>query len=353
MAIFWDAPVAPDAQTFFMRDLPYPSNLGLLNLFGQQTHETDTIEMAEIQRTNRTARYRAWDGRVHKSSRDVGSESRIRFIPLSSSLDMGEYERLQYQYSTMGVAGGNEARLARAIYNDSAQLTREVQNRLELAWGDALSDGILTISEGGLTGSAGTLDFGVPGDHKTTVGTAWATVATAPALTDIQTVVDKYKDDNGFPPGWMATSTTARRNLRRNKQVIDAVFGSTGGRTQVSENELSTLLADEYDGLSLLASYDSNVDVDGVTTRTLAVDKVLFLPPNLDDLGHTAFGTTVTALELVNSAKVDFSFEEAAGIVGIVNKGDGIPFRQEVQVDALAMPVITGPMLLSILDVAP
>jgi hypothetical protein len=353
MAIFWDAPVAPDAQTFFMRELPYPTNLGLLNLFGQQTHDTDTIEMSEIQRTNRTARYRAWDARVHKSTRDVGSEAKIRFIPLSSSLDMGEYERLQYQYSTMGVSGGNEQRLARAIYNDSTQLTREVQNRLELAWGDALSDGILTISEGGLTGSAGVLDFGVPAGQKTTVGTSWATVATAPALTDIRTVVDTYSDNNGFKPGWMVTSTAQRRNLRANKQIIDAIYGSTGGRTQVTEAELNTLLASEYDGLTLLPAYDSNVDVDGVTTRTLAADKVLFLPPNLDDLGHTAFGTTVTALELVNSGKTEMSFEEAPGIVGIVNKGDGIPFRQEVQVDALAMPVITGPKLLSILDVVP
>jgi hypothetical protein len=352
MAIFWDAPVAPDAQTYFMRELPYPSNLGLLNLFGRQDHLTDTIEMAEIQRTNRTARYRAWDGRVHKSTRDVGSEGKIRFIPLSSSLDMGEYERLQYQYATMGVPG-NEARLARAIYNDSTQLTREVQNRLELAWGDALSDGVLTISEGGITGSAGVLDFGVPAGQKTTVGTSWATLATAPALTDIQTVIDVYKDANGFAPGFIVTSTAQRRNLRRNKQVIDAVFGSTGGRTQVSETELSNYLADEFEGITLLNPYDSNVDVDGVTTRTLAADKVLFLPPNLDDLGHTAFGTTVTALELVNSGKTELSFEEAAGIVGIVNKGDSIPFRQETQVDALAMPVITGPKLLSILDVAP
>jgi hypothetical protein len=353
MAIFWDAPVAPDAQTYFMRELPYPSNLGLLNLFGRQDHATDVIEMAEIQRTNRTARYRAWDARVHKSTRDVGSEARIRFIPLSSSLDMGEYERLQRRYAELGIVGGNEARLSDAIYQDSTQLTREVQNRLELAWGDALSDGILSISEGGLTGSAGTLDFGVPAGQKTTVGTAWATVATAPALTDIQTVVDTYVDANGNAPGFMVTSTAQRRNLRRNRQVIDAVYGSTGGRTQVSEAELSGLLADEFQGLTLLAPYDSNVDVDGATVRTLAADKVIFLPPNLDDLGHTAFGTTATALELVNSGRTELSFEEAAGIVGIVTKSDGIPFRQEVQVDALAMPVITAPKLLSILDVAP
>src|SRR5690349_14767046 len=104
MAIFWDAAVPPDAQTTFMREVPFGANLGLLNLFGRQDHQTDTIDFAEIVRTNRVARYRSWDGRVHVSERDAGSESRIRMIPLSSSLNMGEYERLQYQYSTLGVS---------------------------------------------------------------------------------------------------------------------------------------------------------------------------------------------------------------------------------------------------------
>jgi hypothetical protein len=353
MAIFWDAAVPPDAQTTFMREVPFGANLGLLNLFGRQDNDTDTIDFAEITRTNRTARYRSWDGRVHVSERDTGNESRVRMIPLSSSLNMGEYERLQYQYSTMGVSSPNEARLARAIYNDSTQLTNEVLNRLELAWGDTLTDGILTISEGGLTGSAGIVDYGVPAGQKTTVGTAWATVATAPALTDIQTVMDTYFDANGFFPAWMLGSLTMNRNLRRNKQVIDAVFGSTGGRTQVSAGELNNLLSSEFSGLTLLPAYNSSFDVDGVTTATMPADKVAFLPPNLDDLGYTAWGTTVTALELVNSSKVEFSFEEAPGIVGIVDKSEGIPFRQSVMVDALAMPVLANAKLLSILDVAP
>ena len=38
---------------------------------------------------------------------------------------------------------------------------------------------------------------------------------------------------------------------------------------------------------------------------------------NFAELGYTAWGVTVTSLELVNSAKVDLSFEQAAGIVGV------------------------------------
>jgi hypothetical protein len=349
--LFFDAPVENDALTAFVRQVPFDSNLGLTNLFGRRDVETNTVDFAEITRTNRMARYRSFDGRIHVSARDTGSEKRVPMIPLSTSLNMGEYERLQLQFAAL--QGGNTARLARAVYNDAEQLTREVQNRIEMAWGDTLSDGILTISEGGITGTAGITDYGVPANQKTTVGTAWTTVATAPALSDIQTVIDVRVDTNGNSrPGYMLTSNAQIRNLRRNKQIIDAVYGSTSGRTQVSLNELRTLLADEFNGLTLLNSYDSSFDVDGVTTRTIPNDKVMFLPADLENFGYTAWGVSATALELVNSNRSELSFEQAAGIVGVVIK-EGPPFREFVFTDAVAIPVIADARGLSVLDVIP
>lgn len=349
--LFFDGPVENDALTTFVRGVPFDSNLGLTNLFGRRETDTNTVDFSEIVRTNRTARYRSFDGRVHVSARDTGSEKRVPLLPLSSSLNMGEFERLQLEFARN--QGGNQARLANAVYNDAEQLTREAQNRIEMAWGDALTDGILTISEGGLTGSAGTVDFGVPANQKTTVGTGWATLATAPVLTDIQSVIDVRVDTNGNSrPGYMLTSNLQIRNMRRNKQVIDAVFGSTGGRTQVSLAELRGLLADEFD-ITLLNAYDSSFDVDGVTTRTMPNDKVAFLPQNLDDFGFTSWGVSATALALVQSKDSDMTFEEAPGIVGIIDIGPSIPYRQQVQVDGVALPIIADARGLSILDVAP
>jgi len=93
--------------------------------------------------------------------------------------------------------------------------------------------------------------------------------------------------------------------------------------------------------------------VDGSTVRTIPNDKVMFLPADLDNFGYTAWGVSATALELVNSAKVDFSFEQAPGIVGIIDKGPSVPFRQQVITDAVALPIIADALGLSILDVAP
>jgi hypothetical protein len=96
--------------------------------------------------------------------------------------------------------------------------------------------------------------------------------------------------------------------------------------------------------------YDSSVDVDGVSTRVLPANKVIFYPPAGQELGYTAWGVTATALELVGSNKSEMSFEQAPGIVGVVEKA-GPPYRQYTFVDAVGMPVIEQPNLLMVVTV--
>ena len=347
MAIFFDAPVEPDALTAFVREVPTPSNLRLTQLFGEPRQlDTNTVDFAEIVRTNRTARFRSFDGRIHVSERDVGSEKRVKLLPLSTSLSMGEYERLQLEFARTG--GTNQQALANSIYNDGENLTREVLNRMEQAWGDVLSDGKLTIDENGFQGEA---DFGVPaGNLVTPAGDPWPTVATADALTDLVTWVDAYIALNGFPPGAILTSQKITRLMQRNSEIINAVSGAAAQRTRVNSEELNDLFSSESLP-PLLPPYDTNVDVDGVTTRVINEDLLLFLPPNISDLGYTAYGVSATALELVDSNRSDMSFEEAPGIVGVVEK-TGPPYRAFTYVDAVGMPILANAKLLMIADLS-
>ncbi|MBS42922.1 MAG: hypothetical protein CMH83_07165 [Nocardioides sp.] len=350
MVIFFDAPVEPDDLTTFTREVPVPQELQLLAAFGRQDLETNTVDFAEIVRTNRTARFRSFDGRLHVSERDVGSEKRVNLLPLSTSLSMGEYERLQLEFARLG--GSNQQALARAIYNEGEQLTREVQNRLEMAWGDVLSDGKLTINENGYAGEA---DFGVPANHKVTIATEnrkWnsANLATMLPLTDLQTWSDAYYATNGSRPAVARTSLTRLRAVQRSAEVIAAVHGATSGKTRVPITELNDLLRDE-DLPVFGPPLDGSFDVDGVTSRVMADDLVVLLPENLADLGYTAWGVSATALELVNSDRSDLSFEEAPGIVGVIEK-IGPPYRQFTYVDAVAMPILSNARRLFIADVA-
>jgi hypothetical protein len=343
MAIFFDAPVSPDALTAFVREVPTDPTLQLSNLFPVQTTDDNTIDFADIIHTNRTAKYRSFDGRIHVSERDTGSDKRVRLLPLSSSLGVGEYERLQLQFARTG--GTNMQALANAVYNDADNLTREVRNRLELAWGDVITDGRLTINENGFIGEA---DFGVPAGHLITAGTLWSNTA-APILDNLVSWSDTYAATNGFMPGQIRVSQRVSRAMQVNTQLINAAVGSAAGRTRINLNELNDVLASE--GLPPITRYETkSLDVDGVTTPTMPDDRVIMLPPNVNDLGYTAFGVTATALELMNSANTDFSFADAPGIVGVVLK-DGPPFRQFTYVDAVAMPILANARLLLNADV--
>lgn len=343
MAIFYDAPVTPEAQTFFVREVPIDAGRGLLAESGERFLQTNTVNWAEANRTNRTAKFRAFDGAIAKSKRSAGSESEVRLLPLGGSLDMGEYERLQLEFARTG--GTNQSLLEQAIYNDSEQLTNESLNRLELALGDVLTDGKLTINENGYQGEA---DFGVPANQLVTAGTAWTNPA-ATALTNLIAWQDIYIANGNAPAEAIRTSNRVLRLLTRNTEIINAAYGSAAGRTSVTLADLNSVLA--ANGLPPIRTFDESLDVDDVTTRVIPDDRLLFTPANLADLTYVAWGVSATALELVNSNKADFSFGDASGIVGVVVK-DGPPFRQTTFVDAVAMPILSDAKKLFVADVA-
>jgi hypothetical protein len=333
MAIFYDAPVVPDDLTAFVREVPRRRELNFLNAFPEVHADNNTVDWAEILQTNRTARFRSFDGRIHVSERDGAGDKRVSMLPLSDSTSIGEYERLQMEFARTG--GTNTAALERAVYNDSERLTYHVQNRYEQAWGDVLYDGKLTINENGFQGEA---DFGVPAGNQVTASVLWSDAEDSQPLSDLISWSDAYEEENGSRPGATRLTRANKRALQRSKQIIDAVHGATSGKTRVNQDELNDLL--ESEGVAPVVDLPiAHVDVDGVDTAVMPDDKVLLTPADWADLGHSRFGITATALELVNSNEAEMSFEEAAGIVGVVIKA-GPPFRQFTFVDAVGMPIL-------------
>lgn len=348
MGLFLDAPVQPDDVTVFVREVPVPRRLTLLNLFPVRYVLDNRIDFMEIVKTNRTARYRSFDGRIHVSERDTGSEKFVNLAPLSSSLSKGEYERLQIEFAK--TAGTNKQLLTRAVYNDAEQLTQEVQNRLNQAWGDVFVDGKLTINEDGFMSEA---DYGVPGGHIVTAATPWTTVASAPLIDNLTAWSDTYESTNGTRPEVARTSRRVLRLVTQNSQAIGQIVGTASGKTRVSLVDLNDYLASES-----LPTFDPNpiedrVDVDGSNVRIVPDDRVFLTPSNenMGDLGSTVMGVSATALELVNSNDSEMSFAEAPGIVGMVVK-EGPPFREFTYVDAVGQPVLNNAKLLFVADVA-
>lgn len=343
--IVFDGPVSPEDVTTFVRRVPTSDQFVLNQILPDRYLDKNEVDFAELVQTNRTARFRSFDGRLHVSARDVGSSKRVPLPPLSSSLSLGEYERLQLEFARTG--GTNRDALARAIYNDAEQLTREVLNRMELARGDVLTDFVLTMSAPGEPGLVA--DYGAPAGHLVNTGVAWsvATLGTMTPLADLISLRDLIQLDSGVAPGRLTMANNRASIVQRSAEIINAVHGSAAGRSRVTRAELNELLASE--NLPPVSTYDANVDVDGVTTRIITNDKVLLTPAD-ESLGYTAWGVSATALELVNTNEADMSFEDAPGIVGVVEKS-GPPYKEFTYVDAVGLPVITNPRALGVLDV--
>lgn len=350
MPILFDGPVNPDVLTEFVRQVPTPVNMVLNQILPDRTFDTNRLDVSTLTRRGRTARFRAYDANLHVSQRDTATIKTVKLPPLSDSISMGELERLQMEFARTG--GTNTTVLVDAIYDDATNLTLNVRRRMEQARGDVLADGKFTLTgEGGLTLEA---DYGIPGSNFVTAATLWSDTVNSNPLTDLYNWVYAYNvtAGNGYDPGGMIISRQTLTQMLSNNSVRTAAGNILGSSPLPTRQQLDAML-DARQLPPILAVYDTQVDVDGTFTRVLPANKVIFVPPNpAENLGYTAWGITATSLELVNSAASDMSFENAPGIVGVVDKADNPPYRQMTFVDAVGMPVIENPYALFVATVA-
>lgn len=347
MAIVFDGPVLPDDLTVFVREVPLPNQIRLNELLPDRHVQLNRVDVGTLTKTGRTAKFRAYDAPVHRGQRDSATLTTVKLPPLSDSLSMGELERLQIEFARTG--GTNQAAFVNAIYNDAQNLTENVQRRMELARGDVLTDGKFTLTgEGGLTMEA---DYGVPAGNLVTPATLWTDHTNADPVTDLVGWIRAYLVLNGYLPAGMSLSFDALMDLQSNAKLKNQYATLVGAPSLLSPDQVRSVLQ-TYGLPPINMVYDSMVDVDGVSTRVVADNKVVFTPPDPGtNLGYTAWGLSATSLELVNDARADLTFEDAPGIVGIVDKSDAPPFRQTTFVDAVGMPVIENPNALMVATV--
>jgi hypothetical protein len=337
MSLFLDGPLPLEDTVVYTQGIPLPSSNKLTQMFPRREYTMDEIDFAVIGQTNRVAQFRNWDGSYWVSPRDTGLEKRVRMIALGGQLAVGEYERREQEYKNLG--GTIQQILVDAIYNDLDKLTSYTQNRIELAWAQVLSGGVLTINENGVQQQ---VDYGVPSTQKVTpAGALWSNISTSDPLTDLITWHDIYVKQNGKPPGQYLMSLTTARQLMTNTNLINAVFGAVWQRTHITLEEISGLLLPYgLPPMSMDQVYWNFFDVNGQSQEAMAESNFVMLPQDCAELGFTAWGTPTTVMELnANNVQV----ETGAGIIGILVREDQPPFRKRTFVDAVALPVIADP----------
>lgn len=287
------------------------------------------------------ATFRAYDAESPIGSRPGLTRVSGELPPISRKVRLGEYDRLRQRR-----AEGDQ--ILSAIYNDARRMARAVAARMELARGDALANGSVTIEENGLVAA---VDFGRAANQTTAPGTLWSDTTNATVLSDLITWRDRVVTSAGSPPGASVTSTAVLRLVQRNAEIINAITGSAAGRTRVTLAELNALLQSE--GLPPFEVNDARISVAGVSTRVLHEDFVVMLPapgdvndPDSTDLGGTLWGTTAESLD------PDFGIEEtdAPGVVaGSYSTKD--PVALWTKAAGIGLPVLANPNLSLAADV--
>lgn len=344
MALIFDGPVTPDDATYFVRQVPTPSDHRLAEVVPDRLVQEQTIRLANATRVNRTAQFRAFDGNIPRLERDSVETREVDLLPMSVQGSKGELERLQLE--RVRQQGGSSAAITQAIYDDLEAGVRAIRNRVEVARGQLLSTGKITLAENGVFLTA---DYQVPADHFVAPTTPWTTVADATVVTDLTAWVEKYTRDVGAPPSGMIISRRIAGLLQRNAEFASYAH-SVAGTPQIVSRSIVNNVLEDYNLPPISMVYDTVINVEGTDQRVIPEDKVIFLPPASSPWAYVAWGVTATALELVSAAQTDLSFSDAPGLTGVVIK-TGPPYQETTLVDSLLLPVLERPEALMVADV--
>lgn len=287
------------------------------------------------------ATFRSYDAESPIGSRPGVVRVSGELPPISRKIRLGEYDRLKQRKLDDRIRG--------ALMSDAERMVRSIMARMELARGDALVNGSVTISENGL---AVTADFGRSGSMSVAPGILWSDLVTSTPLANLLTWRDHYSDTNGEMPGAIVTSQRVLGFLLRNAEIRALAATALGSPNLVSIQTLQDVF--EAHGLPAVYPYDAKVKVNGSSQRIIPDDRLLLLSapgnpssPESSDLGATLWGTTVEA----TSPKYSVEIGEEPGIVaGSYETED--PIALWTKAAGIGLPVLANPDLSMVADVA-
>ncbi|MFC8658106.1 major capsid protein [Streptomyces parvus] len=285
-----------------------------------------------------TAVYRSWDTESRIGRREGVSDVMGELPPISEKIPLNEYDRLRIRNMD------DNDPMRRLIARDANRLVAKIAARFEVGKGEALADARFTIKENGV--DLPPVDFGRKPEHSVTAAVLWTDHANATPISDLESWVQTYIDTNGVPPNRMLMPRTVLADMRQCDQVVRQVFplAPAGSAPMVSVEQINTVL----EGMDLppIEVNDARVSVDGVATRIMPADAIVFVPApgatdaaQPTDLGGFLLGTTAEALEEDYEA-----VEDRAGIVAATYKTRE-PIRLWTHAAAVGMPVLRTPNL--------
>jgi hypothetical protein len=279
--------------------------------------------------------YRAYDAESDIGTRAGATRVSGELPPISRKMPVGEYEQIR-----MRNVDTQAAEIRDAMEADSIKLVNAIAARAELARGDAIFNGSVTINENRVSAS---VDFGRNPAHSVSAAIAFSSTETSLAYDYFQSWLDTYVATNGSLPAATLMSRKIYNFLRRNKQLRELFAGSTNAPTVLTRDQLVSVLGD-FD-IPEPVIYDAQVSVDGVATRVTPEDKIAFLPAQGEALGKTLWGVPVEA----NDPRYGLAGDAAGVAVGGYKSED--PQTVWTRATAIVLPVLGAPDLTFVADV--
>lgn len=268
----------------------------------------------------RAASFRAFDAESPISGRKGINRLSGSLPPISEKRILGEYDRLKLRNLADGIKS--------SIFDDAVDLAKAIHTRIEIARGQLLMTGKVTIAENKLALEA---DFGRAAGHTVTAGTLWGTGGDPVA--DLLAWQAVYVATNGVRPGAIVTSQNVVSALMRNQKIRDYTLPAGSTVQIVTVDAINALLMSF--GLPALSVYEAQYANDaGSATSILDPKKLMFLPPAGSKIGETLWGVTAEAMD--SDYAIDST--EAPGIV-VGSYSDKDPVALWTKASAIALPI--------------
>lgn len=272
-----------------------------------------------------TAQFRSYDAEASIGGKtQKGRKITLELPPLSQKNRIGELDIMRSR------ANLPDEVQRKSIASTTAEVVGAVEDRMELARGEILETGRLTIEENGLYVDE---DLGRDADMTVAAITPWDDAA-AKIVDELLGWVETYSDKgtNGVPE-IMVGSLKLRMALQKNLQILSAI-STVNTPALASVEQLNQVLAAH--GLPRFVTYDRKVNVAGVTRRVLSAEKLFFAPAT--GLGASVWGEAAEAYD------PEYSLAAGAegGIVAAAHKTHD-PYAFWVRATGVALPILTAP----------
>lgn len=332
MGTLWTEAVTPAELTGFARAAveDVERQKGTLATFLPNESVPDVVvrTVVDSDGTGELAQYRSFDAETPIASGGSGSRKTFELMPLGLKERVGEYDQLRRQAGAMDLVKAG-------IENATLRVAQAVVDRLEVARGQVLDTGKLTINENGV---AQVIDYGRSSANDVTASQPWNRNGADP-IEYLIGLCETYADRNqGSQPGVILTSRRVVALLQRSSTIRAIVATLSGAPSIVSLDALTAAVASF--GLPPIQVYDRKVRGQ----RVLDQDAVYLLPAGSGVTGRSVLGATFYG-QTLEASEPEYGLapvDQPGLVVGSWKTKD--PIGVWVHSNAIAMPVLVNPV---------